>query len=233
MNRDLELRRIPMDSVFNFRSLGGYAAGEKVTRHGVFYRCGWLDRVNKSDAQRIRSLGIKTVIDLRDESEILYKPDVFDNPDEKEIKTFHINLMADFSPENFTYELQEQQGLTPFYRAIILDGGEKIRQVIDCIAENIDRGAVLFHCAMGKDRTGITAMALLSIAGVDRLDILADYQVSETYIFSSWENMGSDVENLLASFDIIDGKYGGAIEYLKSCGVSGEVMDKIRAVFLK
>jgi protein-tyrosine phosphatase len=223
-----------MDSVFNFRSLGGYAAeGGKITRHGVFYRCGWLDRVAARDQERIRALGIKTVVDLRGEDEILAKPDVFYCRDEKEIKTFRFDLMSDFNPENFTFEMEAREGLRPFYRAIVKDGGPKIKAALDCIAENLDRGAVLFHCAMGKDRTGILAMFLLSIAGVDRMDILADYQVSETYINLDIEHLGSKAENMITSWDVIDREYGGTFEYLYKIGVSSDTMEKIKCAFLK
>lgn len=43
-------------------------------------------------------------------------------------------------------------------------------------------GTVLFHCTAGKGRTGITAAILLMLAGVEDIDIVADYQVSRTYI---------------------------------------------------
>ena len=58
---------------------------------------------------------------------------------------------------------------------------EKVAGVLNLIGERIETGAVLFHCTAGKDRTGVTAAMLYLICGVDDVDIIADYQVTETY----------------------------------------------------
>lgn len=39
--------------------------------------------------------------------------------------------------------------------------------------------AVLFHCAAGKDRTGVVAAIVLALLGVDRADIVADYLLTD------------------------------------------------------
>src|SRR5690554_2011492 len=41
-------------------------------------------------------------------------------------------------------------------------------------------GVVLFNCTAGKDRTGIIAAMMLSIAGVSNDDIAADYALTAT-----------------------------------------------------
>lgn len=43
-------------------------------------------------------------------------------------------------------------------------------------------GASLFHCAAGKDRTGVVAMLLLKLARVPDETIILDYSVTERYI---------------------------------------------------
>ena len=44
-------------------------------------------------------------------------------------------------------------------------------------------GGILFHCQEGKDRTGIIAGILLLLAGVTDVDIYADYEISNVYLF--------------------------------------------------
>lgn len=58
------------------------------------------------------------------------------------------------------------------------------RTVVD--AAKTDTPGVLFHCTAGKDRTGLAAALLLSVAGVSRSDIVADYSLTETNIAGSF-----------------------------------------------
>ena len=44
-------------------------------------------------------------------------------------------------------------------------------------------GGVLFHCQEGKDRTGIISGLLLLLAGVSDIDIYADYEISNVYLY--------------------------------------------------
>nr|WP_280949466.1 tyrosine-protein phosphatase [Halalkalibacter urbisdiaboli] len=43
----------------------------------------------------------------------------------------------------------------------------------------------MFHCAAGKDRTGILARLLLCLAGVEKKDILSNYEIliGMTHVF--------------------------------------------------
>ena len=54
-------------------------------------------------------------------------------------------------------------------------------EILNAILEGMDRGAVVFLCSAGKDRTGIVAALVLYLCGVPREDIIADYIVSSTY----------------------------------------------------
>jgi protein-tyrosine phosphatase len=67
-----------------------------------------------------------------------------------------------------------------------------------------DELPALFHCAAGKDRTGIAAALLLMVLGVDRDTVLADYDATNTYrtnryierIRPSYEEAGIDLDAL-------------------------------------
>jgi len=57
-----------------------------------------------------------------------------------------------------------------------------IRSVFDVVLNQQGKGAVLVHCAAGKDRTGFTIASLLAAVGVDREEILNDYvKTTESY----------------------------------------------------
>jgi hypothetical protein len=99
-------------------------------------------------------------------------------------------------------------------------------------------GAVLVHCAAGKDRTGVVVAVALDAAGVDRDAIVADYLAtgqrieaifrrllgSETY---RAELEGHDpfmhapvpgaIERVL---ELVDERWGGSVAYLSANGLS-------------
>lgn len=54
-------------------------------------------------------------------------------------------------------------------------------KIFHFILDNID-GCLLFHCQAGKDRTGVLAMILMGLTGVSKEDIVANYEVTHTYL---------------------------------------------------
>jgi protein-tyrosine phosphatase len=98
------------------------------------------------------------------------------------------DMMKEEAKEEYTKEEKENaaavsfgKSLTTGYERIMEEGPERIATVLNYIGEKLEKGAVLFHCTAGKDRTGITAALIYLICGVSDVDIIADYQVTETY----------------------------------------------------
>jgi protein-tyrosine phosphatase len=50
-------------------------------------------------------------------------------------------------------------------------------------------GCVLFHCASGKDRTGLLALVLLALAGATPDEIIADYLPSRDRLKPRYDEM--------------------------------------------
>lgn len=44
-------------------------------------------------------------------------------------------------------------------------------------------GGILFHCQEGKDRTGVISALLLLLGDVADIDIIADYEISNAYLY--------------------------------------------------
>ncbi|MGW1882635.1 tyrosine-protein phosphatase [Streptomyces sp. NPDC001970] len=67
------------------------------------------------------------------------------------------------------------------YMEVAEDGVKEIRQALDVIAADGGGhgGPVVFHCASGKDRTGLIAALVLSLVGVSEDDIVADFALTE------------------------------------------------------
>ena len=97
----------------------------------------------------------------------------------------------------------------------------------------------------GKDRTGCVAALLLTLAGVDRLDVLADYQVSELYIrpVIQWMRKrqtdipayvgSSRPEYLEDCLNRLETAYGSVANYLYAAGLTDQVLSRLRGRLLE
>ena len=111
--------------------------------------------------------------------------------------------------------------------------GDRLAQIMRILL-NCD-GLALFHCAHGKDRTGVVAALLYLICGASREDIITNYAVSYEYlkdflapsIAKLPDNMKhilkSDAHNMVTFLDYIDSKWNGdAAAFLISNGLTAE-----------
>ena len=64
-------RRVPLERSFNFRDLGGYATADgHMVRTGQLFRADGLQGLTLADLAILRSLGLRSVIDLRTDREV-------------------------------------------------------------------------------------------------------------------------------------------------------------------
>lgn len=227
--RCLPLRRQIFDRVHNVRDLGGYATPNGMTAWGRVFRSGRLFDPTEQDLKRLKALCIHTVIDLRTDYEIADHPDV-------KLEGVH-HQQVDFL--DFLNNVYQPMALAEMYEAILMKATGSIRRALELVAQGLEGGqAVLFHCAVGKDRTGILAALLLLLCGVDRTDIIADYQTSRTYLeaflheefpegtdlnLPGYQSLPGTISSLL---DLVEQR-GGVRGYLAEIGLSDTVMDKL------
>lgn len=166
-------RVISAEGLCNARDLGGLVrASGGDTPFGVFFRSESLHAVTPEGWQRLHALGIRTVIDLR-------------QPPERQ-------RLAYQAPEWCTVTHVDHDGLDdhPGFWADYWDNGlvstalyylphlkqlpHRSAAVLSAIAQ-APEGGVLFHCVAGRDRTGIIAMLLLTVAGTVPEAIVDDY----------------------------------------------------------
>ena len=104
------------------------------------------------------------------------------------------------------------------------------------ILDNID-GCLLFHCQAGKDRTGVLAMILMGLAGVSKEDIVANYEVTHTYLKENVKlRLEDGLEELEFSkpqwiekaYDHIIEHYGSFKVYLMAVGLTKKEIKKIK-----
>ena len=162
-------RLVPLEGSVNFRDLGGWRTDDgRALRYGRLFRSDALHRLSDADLLRLRDgLGLRTQIDLRASHEIesegrgpLAAPPVayhhfpfFDGPRE-----------AGERPAG---------GLAEIYFAMLRYARRPIASALETLAASAEPS--VFHCAAGKDRTGVLAAVVLGALGVADGDIVEDY----------------------------------------------------------
>jgi protein-tyrosine phosphatase len=107
-------------------------------------------------------------------------------------------------------------------------------------------GAVLVHCAAGKDRTGVVVALALDAAGVDRGAIVSDYLATARRIDAiiarlvSSPTYRSELEGhdprahapvpgtMERVLELLDDSFGGSAAWLSAHGVSDAELDRLR-----
>ena len=170
-------RWMPLGGTWNVRDVGGYATSDGgVTRPFVLIRGGSLDGIDDEGRTYLRSLGIRTIIDLRGESERQL------NDDQVVGRTVHLPIL------DVTPELADGQGralpLMASYQQMLEKGGYVIASAIHHLARD-DALPGLVHCAAGKDRTGLVIALILSAVGVPDESVALDYAATGYFLTKS------------------------------------------------
>jgi len=219
-------RMIQTDGVINFRDMGGYRTEDgRTTRWGMLLRSADLHEMSERDLQMAEKLGIHWICDLRSHFEIAKRP----SPQIGSAINTSIPFLAEANPEEMPkVDLDLGEG----YRAMMLNPANCSRILRELLAE--DRGTSLFHCAAGKDRTGVVCALVLLTLGVPRDVVIEDYELTnlavgellQRFMTSSKEYMeympkeqGEIPEYMKAAFiqaslDAIDEHYGSFERYL-------------------
>lgn len=168
---DSPTRRIELQGAFNFRDLGGYQSlGGRRVRWRRIFRADNLSLLTDQDHGILAGLSLATVIDLRTNAEIertgRIRPSVN--------YAYHHIPMADVLPDTTDPRWSSPDFVAMRYGDMLADAGPRMRAALDIIAAPSVHPLV-FHCAAGKDRTGIVAVVVLGLLGVRPDDIIADY----------------------------------------------------------
>ena len=173
--------------IVNFRDLGGYkAAGGRVIKPGLLYRSGGLYQMNAEEMEIFNSLGIKAVLDLRTAAEEKRKPDPV-MPGVRVVRHSGVEFRGggdiDFSPQGMrrmgSGGRDQFDKIHAYYLEMPFDN-----EAFRILVREVESGdlPIVFHCASGKDRTGMAAIVLMALLGVSREDILKDYELSNVYM---------------------------------------------------
>ena len=245
--------RVGLDGPANFRDLGGYPAGSRRLRRGRVYRSDSLSRMSEADVRHVvDELGVVTVVDLRAGHEV----ETFGHGPlgSAGVVVHHLPIADETRPDRIerppdavdpsTLTLDEIYGL-------MLDRyADRFVGVLRVLSDDANH-PIVFHCAAGKDRTGLVAALLLSLLGVDDETVAADYALTSEHIEELMERhraqasaQGSTVEvsDALLAADAsvmrnvlveLRRRYGSAEAYLESYGLEPSAVAALRASLLE
>jgi hypothetical protein len=249
-----ESRLVPLSGSFNFRDLGGYRGLDgRTTRWGRLFRSDALHELTPDDVDRLRDMGLRTVVDLRTERELARSGRGPLGPEP--VAFHHLAVVREeargdggaagsadgeavAAPAPPGDDLSERYlwyldvGMDSLVRALTLLGGA-------------DHYPLVFHCAAGKDRTGVLAALVLEIVGVDREVIVADYVLTAErirFIVDRWRadpafaermatvppsRFGVEASTMEGFLDALSSRYGGARAWAVDAGVPAEALDRM------
>lgn len=204
----------------NLRDVGAVQGASVPLRTGVLYRSADLATVDSSRA--VGELGIRTVVDLRTEAERVTRPDVLPDTvlpviadvlaDERSAVPATARTALDDprgSAEHIRADDVEQHMLSSYEQFVTLPSARRAYATLLRHIADAGDSAVLFHCAVGKDRTGWAAAVLHQLAGLDHDEVMTAYlAVREDVLALSrpvveqFERAGGHADDILPMVDV-------------------------------
>ena len=224
---------------------------------GVMIRSDNVASLTPDGRQAMIDYGVTTVIDLRSESEVKGSP----GPPFSEFQSVSPLSLQGTEPgrgarssmpvhrhlpliDDATAPVLNQAPTMPERYILMLESRQGgMGAIFDAIAAA--DGPVLFHCFAGKDRTGLVAAMMLSIAGVESEAIGADYAETDLQLagrYEEWlanaspgrlESMRNELrcppEWILSTLDHVDKKWGGVEGYLEAAGLPSSTIARLQS----
>jgi len=234
-------RLLAWEGCHNARDLGGYATAEgRETRWGAVVRSDSPTALTEAGRAALAEYGVRAIVDLRLPDELADYPNPFAEPGDHGIAYTNISFIdpAAAPPEAVSTLAEDYLQMLDRYR-------RGVAEVIAAVA-NAPDGAVLIHCAAGKDRTGLVSALLLGLVDVPEETIAADYALTAELLRpreQEWLENGpgerAEREAVVARYAptaavmlevlrTLTERYGGVEAYLLEAGASRTDLDRLR-----
>ncbi|GAC1660679.1 MAG: hypothetical protein PVS2B1_18020 [Candidatus Dormibacteraceae bacterium] len=230
-------RRLDWPDCRNTRDLGGLPRRGGVTRMGVLVRSDSIAPLTPAGREALIAYGVTTVIDLRTVGEVTRVPNPFATGGGPVYR--HLPMIDD----SMMVELGAASGMYERYLRMLDGRPYAFRAIFEAVAEA--EGPAVFHCFAGKDRTGLLAAMLLSLAGVPDDAIAADFAETDAQLavrYQEWiaaaaperrgemrEEFRCPPDRILGVLEHLTTKWGGVPAYLEASGMKPESIDRLGA----
>lgn len=248
---------IDLAGAANVRDVAGLPTVDgRTVRPGVLLRADNLQGLTGADVARlVDDLGVRTVVDLRTTGEVhLEGP----GPLAGRLTHHHLTLIDEDPgepdevkvdravPTRVDRRPDEPRDMTGHYVGYVTDAPANVAAALRVIADPTS-GPTLVHCAAGKDRTGTVVALALSLVGVTREAVVADYvasaervdailarlKASPTYAEELEGVTADDVrpraESMERFLDAVNRDYGGPHGLATAIGVDEETAARLAA----
>lgn len=245
---------VVFDNIVNARDLGGMTgAGGRTVRPHRLLRTAHLHDASRTDLERLHTeYNLAKIFDFRSLGEAEALPDqAVEGAEHHLLPT--IDLSAERLTEqpipqeafldleahivNYSFYPEVQKMAANMYPSLIRSEYSQLQYAafLRLIVEAPEDGGVLWHCFQGKDRTGWGAAFLLSALGVEREEIIADFDLSNNAYRNLVAKLNKQIEergggepekevilafmgvstpNFIRVLDLIDREFGGMMSYL-------------------
>ena len=235
-------RRLDWEGCLNARDLGGYATADgRETRWGAVIRSDSPAALTEAGRAALAGYGVRAIVDLRLPQELADYPNPFAEPGDHGIAYTNVSFIdpAAAPPDAVTTLAEDYLQMLDRYRAGVAEAMAAIAGAPD--------GAVVIHCAAGKDRTGLISALLLGLVGVPAETIAADYAMTaellrpreREWLESCPPEERAEREAMIGRYaptaevmlEVLDGlveRYGGVEAYLLAAGVPRGDLERLR-----
>ncbi|AVK63882.1 protein-tyrosine-phosphatase [Lactobacillus sp. CBA3606] len=255
-------RVLRLDHGINFRELGGYqTTGGQTIKWQKLLRCGGMSLLSPHDLTYLDQYGLRYDIDLRQASEAQLSPDRYPQ------STHYRNT----SVYPFTDNRRFDRRLKRLIKRMIIDdsfNAQTYAQMVTdshpikvwqhlfatLLANDQPNQSLVFHCAAGKDRTGVAGALIMTALDVPRDTIMQDYLLTNA-VFMAADELDNDTiiteanngdlashfntalaveaDNLKMVFHVFDDLYGGGRGYLREAlGLSLADLNELKQLYL-
>lgn len=246
---EIDARVVELSGAYNVRDLGGVGIGvDGQTRRGLIFRGDSLDSLTPADEVNLfHDCKIGVLIDLRTPEES-GGDGLADQRRYQAASVYSCPVVPEGHIGREPFPAGDPRGVAQLYLGYVENRRDVFSQIIEILAEAVGNGTPsLFHCAAGRDRTGVVAAVLFLVLGARWSDIVSDYVCSN--------RRGSEVAQRLAQnplykidrpaiagerdrvngkamlefLRLFNAKNGGIDRWAAESGISAKIMDRLRA----
>jgi len=234
-----------LEGAYNFRDLGGLRTRDgRRLRSGRVFRSDTLQALTAADVTHLREVvGLRGVVDLRRADEILSEG------------RGRLSEATEVRYVNVPLDMAATEGVAPedVMRQLYLGCLAAEARLVNAIEElsEMAEHPVVFHCAAGKDRTGVLAAVVLRMLNVADEDIVGDYMKSAESMprmierFRTWARYRAHMEQappqayavesapLMEVLNSLDRDHGGVRQWATSRGMSSERIERLARLWLQ
>jgi protein-tyrosine phosphatase len=228
-------RHLDWPGLANVRDLGGLPTHDGATvRDGALIRADSLTHLDEEAVGLVERAGVSRIVDLRRPAE---SDQVHPFADDETYVNLPVEDPADRKDFGDT--------MLSIYLALLDARPDLFAAAVGAIAD-APPGAVVVHCAAGKDRTGLVVGMALTLVGVSPELVAADYALTESrlaHLVEGYldrlpdqsrrevvrEQSATPAATMRAVLDHLERTYGGAEAYLRTGGLTGAQVTALRA----